>query len=417
MLAPVSGRAPAGPARRRRRGRVRVADPRRSAASRSCTSCGGRAGSSSSRATAPGGSVPASGRRRPARVPARADVPHGRVERRRLTWRTRSARRGRSATSSVIEFPGYEPPAWVDDDERRAGNAARAAARTRAARARRCRRSSGRRRTPIPSGRCRCSSSTTGPSTRSTRRCCACSTTSSTSARSRRCARRCCRRPATATRPTRRRRATRTRSRASCCRRSRAARRPDRPPVLHGREPRRARRAARALSAHPASFGGLFLQSGSFFRRRFDKHESGFAALRADHALRRRRSHGGAAGFAPRSRRRSRAAPPRRTSTTTARSRPRSTAPRLGRAHVLAPRRAQLDRAGATRCTRTSPSSCSAPGREPARRRARRRRASLAYGHWGRPLLAFPSELGERWDWEDTRHGRRARRRCSTTAA
>ena len=25
----------------------------------------------------------------------------------------------------------------------------------------------------------------------------------------------------------------------------------------------------------------------------------------------------------------------------------------------------------------------------------------LAYGHWGRPLLAFPSELGRRWDWED----------------
>ena len=25
----------------------------------------------------------------------------------------------------------------------------------------------------------------------------------------------------------------------------------------------------------------------------------------------------------------------------------------------------------------------------------------IAYGHWGRPLLAFPSELGERWDWED----------------
>jgi esterase/lipase superfamily enzyme len=25
----------------------------------------------------------------------------------------------------------------------------------------------------------------------------------------------------------------------------------------------------------------------------------------------------------------------------------------------------------------------------------------LAYGHWGRPLLVFPSELGKRWDWED----------------
>ena len=26
----------------------------------------------------------------------------------------------------------------------------------------------------------------------------------------------------------------------------------------------------------------------------------------------------------------------------------------------------------------------------------------IAYGHWGRPLLVFPSELGKRWDWEDS---------------
>jgi len=25
----------------------------------------------------------------------------------------------------------------------------------------------------------------------------------------------------------------------------------------------------------------------------------------------------------------------------------------------------------------------------------------IAYGHFGRPVLAFPSELGRRWDWED----------------
>ena len=31
---------------------------------------------------------------------------------------------------------------------------------------------------------------------------------------------------------------------------------------------------------NPASFGGLFLQSGSFFRQRFDKHESGFPRFR-----------------------------------------------------------------------------------------------------------------------------------------
>lgn len=27
----------------------------------------------------------------------------------------------------------------------------------------------------------------------------------------------------------------------------------------------------------------------------------------------------------------------------------------------------------------------------------------VAYGHWGRPLIAFPSESGDEWDWE--RHG------------
>jgi len=27
---------------------------------------------------------------------------------------------------------------------------------------------------------------------------------------------------------------------------------------------------------------------------------------------------------------------------------------------------------------------------------------AVAYGHWGRPLLVFPSELGKRWDWEGT---------------
>jgi esterase/lipase superfamily enzyme len=26
----------------------------------------------------------------------------------------------------------------------------------------------------------------------------------------------------------------------------------------------------------------------------------------------------------------------------------------------------------------------------------------VAYGHWGRPVVAFPSELGKRWDWEST---------------
>ena len=51
----------------------------------------------------------------------------------------------------------------------------------------------------------------------------------------------------------------------------------------------RASGALAALHAHwrdPGIFGGLFLQSGSFFRRRFDSHESALPALRAHHALR-----------------------------------------------------------------------------------------------------------------------------------
>jgi enterochelin esterase family protein len=50
----------------------------------------------------------------------------------------------------------------------------------------------------------------------------------------------------------------------------------DRPPVAMGAS----LGAVAALHAHfrnPALLGGLFLQSGSFFRRRFDAHESGFA--------------------------------------------------------------------------------------------------------------------------------------------
>ena len=47
--------------------------------------------------------------------------------------------------------------------------------------------------------------------------------------------------------------------------------------------------ALAALHAHwlrPGAFSGLFLQSGSFFRRRFDSHESAVPALRPDRALR-----------------------------------------------------------------------------------------------------------------------------------
>ena len=71
--------------------------------------------------------------------------------------------------------------------------------------------------------------------------------------------------------------------------------------------------------------------------------------------------------------------------------------------HVLAPRRAQLDRPGATRCTRTSPSCCCARGREPraTSSSAAARVCSRTATGAGR-CSSFPSELGKRWDWEDS---------------
>ena len=34
----------------------------------------------------------------------------------------------------------------------------------------------------------------------------------------------------------------------------------------------------------------------------------------------------------------------------------------------------------------------------------------LSYGHYGRPVVVFPSEEGEAHDWEERGHGRRGRR-------
>jgi enterochelin esterase family protein len=65
-------------------------------------------------------------------------------------------------------------------------------------------------------------------------------------------------------------------------------------PQLERRAPTRRTRAARigmgaslgglamlhAHRMHPDSFGGLFLQSGSFFRQRFDRDEAGFGRFR-----------------------------------------------------------------------------------------------------------------------------------------
>ena len=126
----------------------------------------------------------------------------------------------------------------------------------------------------------------------------------------------------------------------------------ERPPVLLGAS----LGAVAALHAHfrnPSLLGGLFLQSGSFFRRRFDSHELGFTrfarvARFVGHVHGRRASRHAC-------RRRSPAVPPRRTSTTTARwsrrcSAAAGTSARSGSAtRTTGP-------PGATRCTPTLPS-------------------------------------------------------------
>ena len=171
---------------------------------------------------------------------------------------------GAFGDKSVVEFPGYAPPAWLaapDPEPARAGGRARApvvAART-----------------PTRAGRCRCSSRTTAAEYE---------------------------RLAQLTRLDRPRRRD-----AAGCRRCRVALldapRPQRgvlrlgPLRPHARRARcrgsrpRPRHAGLGASLgalallhtrwlHPGAFGALYLQSGSFFRLRWDRHESGFARFR-----------------------------------------------------------------------------------------------------------------------------------------
>ena len=157
------------------------------------------------------------------------------------------------------------------------------------------------------------------------------------------------------------------------------------------REPRRARRAARALpqprarsaacsSSRAASSGGG--STGS---------EPASPASRGSRASSVRCTAGAVSRRA--SRRRSRAGSSRRTSTTTARSSARSSAA-AGTSTRLAPRRAQLDV-----LARLAPSS---PRRAaPARVDLNRREIELgparliAYGHWGRPVRRVPVRAGQ----------------------
>lgn len=118
---------------------------------------------------------------------------------------------------SVIEFPGYERPEWVDDED-----AARGSLQVLELESLRLHGT-----LPAllwsaadtdPGGRYRCSLSTTARNMRITRRSSACSTTSWTSAKCRSVAQHSCPRPAIATSRIRRRRATRTLSRPRSCR-------------------------------------------------------------------------------------------------------------------------------------------------------------------------------------------------------
>ena len=226
---------------------------------------------------------------------------------------------------------------------------------------------------------------------------------------------------------------------------------------------------------HPRLLGGLFLQSGSFFRERWDKHEAGFERFGRITRF---------VGYVLRSR----AAPPPVPLTITVGTAEenlennRAVAPaladaRLGRALSSSSATPTTGSAGGTPSSRTCPNCCSAPGPEPHRvgrpcrarpgRKPRRpRHASvtvrhtcvrsadvgstpsrgrvgardqtrarqgpvrtpkrgahaarmsrreirlfspaigaegtvLAFGHFGRPVLAFPSEQGPAWQYEE----------------
>ena len=224
-----------------------------------------------------GADVPAAGRGS-VRVPARARpiAPVG--ARSGLTPPTPSEHPGPFGEKSVIEFPGYERPEWVDDED-----VAHGSLRVLELESFRLRRHPpgaalvGRRhrsRAAAPAAH-----RPRRPGVRpTTRRSSVCSTISSTSARFRSAARRSLPPPGGPQRVLLGVGAIRERARG----RGRPGRDPRRRRPTGCRcSPGRASVRSPALHAHfrnPGVFGGLFLQSGSFFRRRFDAHEARFSA-------------------------------------------------------------------------------------------------------------------------------------------
>jgi len=154
--------------------------------------------------------------------------------------------------------------------------------------------------------------------------------------------------------------------------------------------------------SRPGVFAGLFLQSGSFFRQRYDR-QVGLPALSADRALRGgspQRVLGISSDPSDADVRRGRGEPGQQP-----RGHPRAAAPGLRRAAAGQPRRTQLRRLA--RHLRSEPGRPAGAGLAVRRERLSLRSPAtgahgevIAYGHHGRPLIAFASQQGDVGDWE-----------------
>ena len=126
--------AKTGPRVARGRRRVRLCRPEAAGRGPAPRAARGRAASSSRGTATPGASRSRGPQADRLEYLLELDVPHGpRGASSPDPTNPLTGARARSATKSVIEFPGYEPPEWVADEDAAAGLAARAAARERAA--------------------------------------------------------------------------------------------------------------------------------------------------------------------------------------------------------------------------------------------------------------------------------------------